>query len=323
MSNQQSSSNIGRPPLSQEQLLHLWGKLLDSNFRLSTLTLGNKTMKRLALTPEMSPPTNIDNQRTAPGTKPKVATPKVISKIEQYKRENPTIFAWEIREKLINDGRVCSQPPSVSSINRIIRTRAAEKTAESLQLLIRASSCIQPMPMGQPTSLMANGNDRQNASTASNFKLNNLLNQTTPPFVQPSIPFPFLLHLQSILANSCNPNRDSAYLTNRNFSIHPMTQNPSRRCSRSSFTPEQLRILEDAFVNSFYPTAEERQQLVNATHLPEARIQVWFSNRRAKSRRIQQDRQRLHGTEIRDLDSCAEETIGEVKQSNIRFRPYE
>ncbi|KAI6178897.1 hypothetical protein M3Y98_00551800 [Aphelenchoides besseyi] len=306
MSNQQSSSNIGRPPLSQEQLLHLWG---------------NKTMKRLALTPEMSPPTNIDSQRTAPGTKPKVATPKVISKIEQYKRENPTIFAWEIREKLINDG-VCSQPPSVSSINRIIRTRAAEKTAESLQLLIRASSCIQPMSIGQPTTLMANGNDRQNASTASNFKLNNLLNQT-PSFVQPSIPFPFLLHLQSILANSCNSNRDSAYLSNRNFSIHPITQNPSRRCSRSSFTPEQLRILEDAFAHSFYPTAEERQQLVNATQLPEARIQVWFSNRRAKSRRIQQDRQRLHGTEIRDLDSCAEETIGEVKQSNIRFRPYE
>lgn len=35
------------------------------------------------------------------GSKPKVATPEVVSKIESYKRENPTIFAWEIREKLI------------------------------------------------------------------------------------------------------------------------------------------------------------------------------------------------------------------------------
>lgn len=27
----------------------------------------------------------------------------MVSKIEQYKRENPTIFAWEIREKLISE----------------------------------------------------------------------------------------------------------------------------------------------------------------------------------------------------------------------------
>ena len=41
------------------------------------------------------------------GSKPKVATPEVVNKIESYKRENPTIFAWEIREKLIADGE-CS-----------------------------------------------------------------------------------------------------------------------------------------------------------------------------------------------------------------------
>lgn len=40
------------------------------------------------------------------GSKPKVATPIVVSKIEQYKRENPTIFAWEIREKLIEQGKL-------------------------------------------------------------------------------------------------------------------------------------------------------------------------------------------------------------------------
>merc|ERR1719232_229876 len=34
---------------------------------------------------------------TVGGSKPKVATPEVVGKIEGYKHENPTIFAWEIR----------------------------------------------------------------------------------------------------------------------------------------------------------------------------------------------------------------------------------
>ena len=41
---------------------------------------------------------------TVGGSKPKVATPEVVGKIEGYKHENPTIFAWEIREKLISEG---------------------------------------------------------------------------------------------------------------------------------------------------------------------------------------------------------------------------
>lgn len=35
------------------------------------------------------------------GSKPKVATPKVVQTIAAYKRANPTMFAWEIREKLL------------------------------------------------------------------------------------------------------------------------------------------------------------------------------------------------------------------------------
>uniref|UniRef100_A0A914ZDY9 Paired domain-containing protein n=1 Tax=Panagrolaimus superbus TaxID=310955 RepID=A0A914ZDY9_9BILA len=58
------------------------------------------------------------------GSKPKVATPKVVSMISMYKIHNPTMFAWEIREKLIQDG-ICEEDsaPSVSSINRIVRNR--------------------------------------------------------------------------------------------------------------------------------------------------------------------------------------------------------
>lgn len=53
------------------------------------------------------------------GSKPKVATPRVVDAICKYKRENATMFAWEIRDRLLSDA-VCDQEnvPSVSSINR-------------------------------------------------------------------------------------------------------------------------------------------------------------------------------------------------------------
>jgi len=58
------------------------------------------------------------------GSKPKVATPSVVQKITEYKLTNPTMFAWEIREKLLSD-QICDADtvPSVSSINRIVRNR--------------------------------------------------------------------------------------------------------------------------------------------------------------------------------------------------------
>jgi hypothetical protein len=56
------------------------------------------------------------------GSKPKVATPPVVDAISKYKKENPTMFAWEIRDRLLSEG-VCNQEnvPSVSSINRWVQ----------------------------------------------------------------------------------------------------------------------------------------------------------------------------------------------------------
>lgn len=43
----------------------------------------------------------------------------MVDKIAEYKRQNPTMFAWEIRDRLLAEG-VCDSDmvPSVSSINR-------------------------------------------------------------------------------------------------------------------------------------------------------------------------------------------------------------
>ncbi|XP_038061165.1 uncharacterized protein LOC119731935 isoform X2 [Patiria miniata] len=94
------------------------------------------------------------------GSKPKVATSTVVDKIAEYKRDNPTIFAWEIRDKLLMEG-MCSKDsvPSVSSINRILRNKIVNgQVRHELSLTTKngadkMNSDPDQSPMTSPTSM--------------------------------------------------------------------------------------------------------------------------------------------------------------------------
>ncbi|XP_027056557.1 hematopoietically-expressed homeobox protein hhex-like [Pocillopora damicornis] len=100
-----------------------------------------------------------------------------------------------------------------------------------------------------------------------------------------------------------------------------------RRC-RTVFTQEQLFLLETGFDEQKYPDGKFRQEMAEKTGLPEDRVQVWFQNRRAKEKRLMEEKlfreaQPENVTTVEHERSRIVRTVGEKRSKpDASFQPH-
>jgi len=193
--------------------------------------------------------------------RPRVITPLIAQRIEQLAKQQPGLYSWEIRDRLVQEN-ICSREniPSLSSISRLLKRKGNQETASEGSQQTSSNSYTIASILNLPSNCESSSSTSSSVCSFSSLDSNEGRTDDHK-------------HTEHV------PNLEDLHDESSAEVIYPLQ---TQRRERIKYNSQQMRELEAAFAVNRYPSATERDQLATKIGVTESRIQVWFSNRRVK-----------------------------------------
>ena len=140
----------------------------------------------------------------------------------------------------------------------------------------------------------------------SSFSIDNILAKprTSPPVMPATVeirrPYPFIIFPREQPVNT-EPRSPFVFARKR------------RKRYRTIFSESQIEILEELYRVTPYPDLYQRESVAMDAGLQEERVEVWFKNRRARTRKVKRAQKELEAKDNEENANEKTEKDNEVK----------